>query len=67
MDAAFRSRADRAMARAGGKEKEVARMCVEDIAVNGELTHARYHDKDLLVVVPVRDRAIFMSDSQALK
>lgn len=34
-------------------------MCVEDIAVNGELTHARYHDKDLLVVVPVRNGAIF--------
>lgn len=42
-------------------------MCVEDLAVNGELTHARYHDKDLLVVLPVRNGAIFMSDSQALR
>lgn len=42
-------------------------MCVEDIAVNDDLTHARYHDKDLLVVVPVRNGAIFMSDSPALR
>lgn len=55
------------MAGAGRKEKKVAWMCVEDIAVNGELTHARYRDKDLLVVVPVRNGANFMSDRQALK